>query len=87
MNNYTLEGEAWISIDEKLPKSGELVLLWHKSQITYALGYYSMQSFHFSHIYLWAYNPDYTNTCLLKDINPQDITHWMPLPERPKLKI
>lgn len=70
----------WVSVEERKPDYGEIVLLWHKSQITYALGCWGSNGFYFSHIYLQASD---SGQCWIKDINPQDITHWMPLPESP----
>ncbi len=72
--------EQWISIKDRLPKGGQRCLLWHSTQLSYAVGFYnaSFQCF------------EVDTTCLYADdnvitfINKDDLLHWAPLLPPPK---
>lgn len=65
--------QEWISVYERLPETETPVIIFTKKG-TYYVGYY----------YKGAVNPGFTgfysNGC------KRDATHWMPLPEHPKMK-
>jgi hypothetical protein len=87
LEKLSLASQGWVSVEERLPEDGQLCLLWHKSQITYAIGNIQNNRFCFSHMYLMAvkeYGEPHENMAFIKDVNPQDITHWMLLPDKPK---
>jgi len=71
-NGYDLN--KWINVNDKLPKEGELVLVWKESDImpeSYdpATGAYSFFS---DGVWGNEENDDW------------NVTHWMPVPEPPK---
>lgn len=59
----------WISVKDKLPENGDLLLLSDKEQIT--MGWYSRPIKEFIQCNTWV---DLTKF----------VTHWQPLPEPPK---
>lgn len=61
----------WVSVDERLPDNNTQVLMWSaKWNIAEAGSYYNKN--------FWVYSE------IGDGYIADDITHWMPLPERPK---
>lgn len=67
---------SWISVKDRLPKPGELYLVWHISN--------EVEIFHYDYIYggkkLCFYRDDENGYPVEED---DWVTHWMPLPEPP----
>ena len=63
----------WISVDERLPDADCPVLIFTKKN-RYYVGYY----------YKAVVDEQYTG--FYSDSIKRDVTHWMPLPEAPKMK-
>ena len=57
--------EEWISVEERLPKQWENVLIFHNGMV--AIDFISSSGVWYDHF-------------------PERVTHWMPLPEAPKMK-
>ena len=60
----------WISVDERLPEEDTIVLVWCGEVSVY----------NYLHNDLW-----YTGYCYITT-SEGGVTHWMPLPEAPKMK-
>ena len=62
------EAQRWIPITERLPEDAALVLIYPVYGEVYSAKYWQ----DLNHFRLWDYS-----------VEPGDITHWMPLPQRP----
>lgn len=63
--------QEWISVDERLPETNEEVLVYSSVGKIYTACYIRVDGIEF-----WFENID----------GFREITHWMPLPEAPKMK-
>lgn len=63
----------WISVDEKLPKDGQIVLFHQKNGFIYCAGYFAGNQLMFP---AWFIDND--------SWDAKEVTHWMPLPAPPK---
>lgn len=78
--------DDWISVDEKLPETEKTVLVYNKKfdEIVTAKLYKSIER--------WSYtgavsNEDYSlNIIYSFSLHDKQITHWKPLPDKPKIK-
>ena len=67
-------GSDWISVDERLPEDGEWVLVWNgKNRMIDYFDYGQSDNFSFG---LLVHQ--------LGGDEPNDVTHWMPLPPPPE---
>lgn len=71
----------WISVKEKLPPQGKPVLVFNKDRGCAFIGTkWNTGAYKSKTLDSWiTYDIDGTNR-----VDPEDITHWMPLPEPPK---
>lgn len=60
----------WISIEDRLPEDNTEVLIWHKGECQ---------------ICLWE-TSSWFDELRVDDPKPEDVTHWMPLPDPPTIK-
>ena len=63
----------WISVEDRLPEKTGQYLTWHGSY--YGIHYYSVEKQGWNILY-----------CENREYEIKSVTHWMPLPERPKMK-
>lgn len=68
-----MTGEKWIPVKERLPESGQHVIIYDMVCGVVEAVYYLMQS----DIPLWT-DP------IEEYINYVEVTHWLPLPDSPK---
>lgn len=78
-------GSAWISVEERLPKGNERVLLYVRNWAFYDdVGVVYEGTIHEGHFgprkkpFVW-YLSD-----VGREVTKGDVTHWMPLPEKPE---
>lgn len=69
----------WISVEERLPEQGQLVLVWGKRWFDDAakiiVAYYSGD---------WRASELAWTDDGIEEATVSDVTHWQPLPERPE---
>lgn len=69
----------WISVDERLPKEDQRVLVWNWYSVQIA--WREHQPNYIIPETIWTFGDDVD-----KGYPPQGISHWMPLPEPPEVK-
>ena len=68
----------WIGVDDRLPHSGEWVLMYLNKYVgvdQYRAGFFSLHS--------WLSAADWTEDNYI--LNADNVTHWMPLPDPPEV--
>ena len=69
----------WIPVTERLPNCNGCYLVWRPHFFCGEIGMPSICYFDGSNTWHDSYGVDFTRT-----LHPEDVTHWMPLPEPPK---
>lgn len=68
---FLKRGERWIPVSERLPESGETVLVWHYGEVQMA----------------WLNHLTNGVAYFVRDTHYNfEPSHWMPLPEPPEVK-
>lgn len=70
---------AWISVEERLPNCNGCYLVWRPHFFGGEIGMPSICYFDGTNTWHDSYGVDFTRI-----LHPEDVTHWMPLPEPPK---
>ena len=71
--------QGWIPVTERLPNCNGCYLVWRPHFFGGKIGMPSICYFDGSNTWHVSYGVDFTRT-----LHPEDVTHWMPLPEPPK---
>ena len=67
------ESSGWISVTDRLPEPGQMVLVYCRSRMCT------------EHVTVSTYMKDYSHTrCCYWSRRVRDVTHWMPLPTPPE---
>ena len=74
---FLLEEQEWISVNDRLPNCNGCYLVW-RPHFYPDKGMPSICYFDGQNIWHDSYGVDFTRT-----LAPNDISHWMPLPEQP----
>lgn len=69
----------WIPVTERLPNCNGCYLVWRPHFFGGKIGMPSICYFDGSNTWHDSYGVDFERT-----LHPEDVTHWMPLPEPPK---
>lgn len=77
--------EQWVSVAERLPPDGTLILLYNSAMLCCVVGLCYNGKFTY-HTAMFGTNKDYLqhkSDCMVTCVYPDKVTHWMPLPSPP----